>query len=139
MTTLHGSVLAVPAAPGRRGTLATVSTREGVVRLSVLSILGTRQGERFMLPDYGIPDFAFAVKGAGFAASVGYFLRRQILKYEPLVERADVRDGSVDGAAFSPHLSADEHAAAVEVTVTVRGSNTPLNMVFGLWDYRRAA
>lgn len=139
MVNIHGSVLALPIRPDNRGTLATVSKREEVIRQSVISILSTRQGERLMLYDFGVPDYAFAAAGVGFAAAVAHFLREQILKYERLAERVEVRDGSLDGESFSPVLGADEHAAAVEVTVTVRGSSTPLNMVFGLWQYRRPA
>lgn len=134
---IHGSVLSLPLRADARGTFHTVSAREEVVRQSVRSILSTRQGERLMLPDYGIPDFAFAVRGVGFAAAVSHFLREQILKYEPLVQTVSVRDGSLAGGErFSPGLAGDEHAAAVEVVVTLRGSNTPLNLVFPLWEYR---
>ncbi|HEY9286160.1 MAG TPA: GPW/gp25 family protein [Pyrinomonadaceae bacterium] len=135
--TIHGSILSLPFRSDARGTLTTTSDRAEIVRQSVRSILSTRMGERLMLPDYGIPDFAFAVRGVGFAAAVSHFLRAQILKYEPLVQTVSVRDGSlVAGDSFSPELAGDEHAAAVEVVVTLRGSNTPLNLVFPLWEYR---
>lgn len=132
-----GRCLRLPVRSDARGTLAVVASREELVSQSVRSILSTRQGERLMLPDYGIADFAFAVKGVGFAVAVAYFVREQILKYEPLIESAAVRDGTLlPGGGFSPQLAGDEHSAAIEVVVTLRGSNTPLNLVFPLWEYR---
>ncbi len=58
---LHGSVLSFPLRADRRGTLTTTNDRQRIVEESILSILETRQGERSMLPDYGIPDFVFSV------------------------------------------------------------------------------
>lgn len=120
-----------------RGTLATVSEPGEVVRQSVLSILSTRQGERVMMPDYGIPDFAFEVMDIGFAGRVAFFLEEQIRKYEPLVTEVGALAGSVVGGGFDARLSADAHAAAVCVQFRMRDTNAPQNLVFPLVEIRR--
>ena len=135
-TSIHGSCLALPLSADVRGTLATVSSREQIVGQSILSILSTRQGERVMLPDYGIPDYIFSIADAGFIPRVGYFLRQQMLKYEPLVDTVRVTVGSLAGDEFVPGFNLDAGRAALQVLFTVRGSNVPHNLVFPVWELR---
>lgn len=126
---LQGSCLSLPVRPDRRGTLATVADRAEIVRQSTISIIETRQGERVMLPDYGIPDFVFSVVDAGFAPRFAYQVEQQIKKYEPLVT-------SVKAKAMTIEDAANPHAVAIQVTYTVRGSNVPLNLVYPVWRLR---
>ena len=90
---IQGSTLSHPIRPDSRGTLATVNKKSDIIRESIMAIIETRQGERVMLPDYGIPDFVFDVMDAGFTARLAYFVEQQILKYEPLVASARVMIG----------------------------------------------
>jgi len=135
---IHGSALSYPVRFDDRGTLATVSDRRRLIAESVKAILETRQGERVMMPDYGIPDYAFAIRGGGFAASIAYFLRQQILKYEPLVSDVQVEDGFIVEDVFIAGMTTDEHSAAVSLEITERGANSPFNLVFPLWELRSA-
>lgn len=123
---LQGSCLAFPVAADNRGTLATISDRAAIIEQSIASIIETRQGECVMLPDYGIPDFVFAVMDAGFAARLAYFVEQQIRKYEPLAGWVKV---TVQNAG-------DRQQAALRVAYTERGSNTPRNLTFPLWELR---
>lgn len=122
----HGSCLQLPFRPDARGTLAVTAERDKIVEQSVRSIVSTRQGERVMVYDYGIPDFVFDVIDAGFAARLAYFIEQQVQRYEPLVERIKVR---VEGA--------DAQRANVSINFTVRGSNVPRNLVFPVWELKR--
>lgn len=79
-----------------------------------------------MLPDYGIRDEVFAVKGAAFVELLSHFLREQIVKYIPGV--ASVR---VVGQAMN-----DEHAASVRIEWTLNGSNVPHNLVYPVRQLR---
>jgi phage baseplate assembly protein W len=133
---IHGSSLSIPFAADQRGTLATVSARAELVAQSILSILSTRQGERVMLPDYGIPDYAFATADAGFVPRVAYLLRQQVLKYEPLVDELRVSAGGLDGDEFVPGLSLDAGRVALRVEFTVRGSKVPHSLVYPTWELR---
>lgn len=133
----QGSCLAIPVAADLRGSLATVSSREAIVAQSILSIVSTRRGERVMMPDYGLPDFVFEVMDAGFVPRVAYFLRKQILAYEPLVEDVRVVVGSMDGDKFAPGFALDAGRAALRVEFKVRGSNLPRNLVYPVWELRR--
>lgn len=135
---IQGSCLAFPFAADQRGTLATVSAREKIVEQSILSIISTRKGERVMLPEYGLPDYVFATVDAGFIPRVAYFLRQQILTYEPLAEEVHVTVGSVEADAFAPGFSLDAGRAALRVEFKVRGAHTPRNLVFPTWELRRS-
>jgi phage baseplate assembly protein W len=123
----HGSALSYPFRADQRGTLATVSNRRDIVRESITAIVRTRQGERVMLPDYGLPDFVFAVIDEGFAVRVSYHIEQQIKKYEPLAERVTVTVSSVG----------DEQRAAIEIQYTERGTNVPQNLVIPIREFLR--
>lgn len=131
---IEGSWLKHPFQPDRRGTLATLSGRARMIEQSIASILQTRQGERVMLPDYGLPDFVFEVVDAGFAARLAYFIERQVKRYEPLVVNVRARVGELDGGAFSPGLIEDQQRAVISVEFTERGSNIPRNLIFPVWE-----
>lgn len=132
----HGSWLTHPIHSDQHGTLQTTADRAQMVAESIASILETRQGERVMVPDYGIPDFVFDVIDAGFSARLAYFVERQIRRYEPLVDRLTVRVGVLQGDKFAPGFTADEQLAAIQIEFTVRGSNTPRNLVYPTWKLR---
>jgi phage baseplate assembly protein W len=115
-----------------RGTLATIATRDEIVAESIRSIIETRQGERVMVPDYGIPDFVFSVVDFGFAARLAYFVERQIKNYEPMVSQVKVIAGELaEDGAFLAGLAVGRVALGVRYTVV--GSNVPRNLVFPVW------
>jgi phage baseplate assembly protein W len=129
---IHGSCLSHPIRPDVRGMLATIAMREAIVAESIAAIIETRQGERVMVPDYGIPDFVFSVMDAGFVPRLAYFVEQQIRNYEPLVNQVKVVAGSVtDNDQFLAGLA--QGRAAVSVQYTLRGSNVPLNLVYPVW------
>lgn len=130
--TIQGSCLSHPISADRRGTLATISDAAEIVRQSIISIIETRQGERVMLPDYGMPDLVFSVVDAGFAARFAYYVEQQIKNYEPLVT-------SVRASATTIEDDSNPHAAAIRVSYTVRGSNVPRNLVYLVWRLRPEA
>lgn len=134
--TLHGSWLRHPIQADQRGTLAVSANRAEMIAQSIASIIETRQGERVMVPDYGIPDFVFSVMDAGFTARLGYFIQRQIKRYEPLVDKVKVKPGTLDDDKFTPGLSADQQRAVVHIEFTERGSNTPRSLVYPTWKLR---
>jgi phage baseplate assembly protein W len=128
---IQGSCLSHPIRPDVRGTLATISTREAIAAESIRSIIETRQGERVMVPDYGIPDFVFSVADFAFAARLGYFVERQIKSYEPLVSQVKIKAGELTDAGFVAGLA--QGRVALSITYTVRGSNVPRNLVYPVW------
>lgn len=148
--TIQGSWLKHPTQPDQRGMLAVTSNRSEIIAQSISAIIETRQGERVMMPDYGIPDFVFSVMDAGFTARLGYFIVRQVQRYEPLVDKIRVKPGSIKegvvynpqlfstgGGAFIPGLVEDLGIAAVQIEFTERGSNTPHNLVYPTWRLRQ--
>lgn len=140
MNTLQGSCLTHPIQPDQRGTLAVTSNRADMIRQSIAAIIETRQGERVMVPDYGIPDFVFDVVDAGFTARLGYFITQQVKRYEPLVDKIKVGLGSLDfpnEALLNSRATAeDQQMAAVQIEFTERGSNTPHNLTYPTWRLR---
>ena len=135
---IEGVTLSHPVQPDVRGTLAVVSKRGEIIEQSIMAILETRQGERVMLPDYGIPDFVFDVVDAGFTARIAYFIEQQIRKYEPLVDSVKARVGFLMDEDFIPGFTEDQQLAAVAVEYIERGQNTPRNLVFPTWQFRGA-
>lgn len=129
---LQGSCLSHPIRVDKRGTLATIDLREAIVAESIRSIIETRQGERVMVPDYGIPDFVFSVVDFAFGARLAYFVKQQIEKYEPLVSQVKVTPGELNDEGFRAGLAVGR--VALSVSYTVRGSNVPRNLVFPVWE-----
>jgi phage baseplate assembly protein W len=137
---IQGQTLSHPIRPDQRGTLATIKSKTQIIEESIRAIVETRQGERVMLPDYGIPDFVFGVMDAGFTARVAYFLELQIMAYEPLVERVTARIGVItDDEAFEPGFVEEQQRAAISIEYFERGSNQPRNLVFPTWRLRESA
>lgn len=122
---INGSTLSFPFRFDVRGSLATTATRSEQIAQAIADVLETRQGERVMMPDYGIPDFVFAVQDFSFAARLAYYLEEQIVKYVPLVKNVKTR-AAID----------DEGRAVVDLQyVEVGEINAPRNLVFPVWQY----
>ena len=134
---IQGATLSHPVRADQRGTLAVVSQRREIIKESIMSIIETRQGERVMLPDYGIPDFVFDVMDAGFTARIAYFVERQLLRYEPLIAAASATIGIVmNDGTFIPGFVENQQIAAFSIQYIERASNTPQNLVFPTWQLR---
>lgn len=136
--TIQGSALRHPIQPDKRGTLGSTSSISQIIESSLMAIIETRQGERVMLPDYGIPDFVFSVMDAGFTARMAYFIELQARKYEPLIENVSAQIGFIDiDERFIPGFIENQQIAAVSVEYITRGQNTPQNLVFPTWQLRQ--
>jgi len=133
---IQGQTLSHPILADRRGTLASISSKTAIIEQSIAAIIETRQGERVMLPDYGIPDFVFDVVDSGFTARMAYFVAQQIEQYEPLVESVTARVGFLVNDDFVPGFVENQQVAAISVEYKERGANTPRNLVFPTWRLR---
>jgi phage baseplate assembly protein W len=123
---LHGSIISFPIRFDARGTFATTDRRETVISEAIEDVLETRRGERVMMPDYGIPDFAFSVQDSSFVHRLAYLLERQIKAYVPLV-----RSVKVDAAKD------EEGRIVLQLRWQEVGSiNAPGNMVYPVWRLR---
>jgi len=122
---LIGSTIQFPFSVDRRGTTATIAKREDIIAQAIADVIETRQGERVMMPDYGIPDFVFAVQDFSFAPRLAFHIEEQVLKYVPLVKSLKVKaETDEDGRAV------------VTVQFTEVGEiNAPKNLVFPVWKY----
>jgi phage baseplate assembly protein W len=127
-----GSCLSHPIRPDVRGTLATIDVCDAIVAESIKSIIETRQGERVMVPDYGIPDEVFAVADFAFASRLAYFVERQIRHYEPLVDKVEVTSGELTDDGFVAGLA--QGRVALSLKYWLRGSNVPRNLVYPVWQ-----
>jgi phage baseplate assembly protein W len=135
MQKIQGSMLSFPVIPDVRGTLKTISNKSEIIEQSIMAILETRQGERVMLPDYGMPDFIFEVMDVGFTARLAYYVELQIKNYEPLVENVRSSIGFIvdETGLFVRGFTEDQQIAAISIQYTERGSNTPRNLVYPTW------
>lgn len=126
---ISGSTLSFPFAPDVRGSVKTTTNHSDIIVQAIQDVLETRQGERVMLPDYGIPDFVFAVMDFSFAARLAYHFEEQIKKYVPLVKNVFARSGTDE-----------EGRAVVELQYSEVGEiNAPKNLVFPVWQYQEGA
>src|SRR5213078_2350397 len=117
---LHGSTLSHPFRVDVRGTVVTIDSRDAIAAESIRAIVETRQGERVMAPDYGIPDFVFDVVDFAFGARFAYFVERQIKRYEPLVDRVKVVTGELTDSGFVAGLAVGR--VALDIRYTIVGS-----------------
>lgn len=122
---LTGSTISFPFAVDQRGTMVTTSKREDIIAQAIADLIETRQGERVMMPDYGIPDFVFAVQDFSFVPRLAFYLEEQILKYIPLVKNIKVK------------AETDESGRAVVLLQysEVGEVDAPKNLVFPVWKY----
>ena len=105
--------------------MATTAKRPEQIAQAIADIVETRQGERVMLLDYGLPDFLFAARDFGFAPRLAYHLEVQIKKYVPLVRDVIVKSETDE-----------EGRAVVSVSYFAVGEiNAPKNLVFPVWQY----
>lgn len=106
------------------GTLAVVRKAEDIARETLIDVIETRPGERHMMPEYGLRDYAFAPLNAGFARRFEVTLRRQVDDYIPDVEllavAVEVGDNKIE--AF--------------IRYRLRGG-TPRDLVHPLWQLRQ--
>lgn len=134
---VHGSKLSFPfRADEQRGTLVTTADRSSIIEQSIADIIETRQGQRVMLPDYGLPDYVFAVMDAGFVARLAYHVEEQLKRYEPLIDKVNVKVGVFENDRFVSSLTPDQHRAILFVEYSERGTITaPRNLVFPVWKF----
>ena len=131
METLNitGSTLSFPIRTDITGSLVTTSNRQKVIEEAIRDIIETKQGERVMLPDYGLPDLLFAVQNASFATRIAFLLNEQITRYVPLVQKVSVKVNTIDSGRCE-----------IMVTYSEVGTvNAPQNLVFPVWRYQEAA
>lgn len=122
---LSGSTISFPFRPDVRGSVVTTANRSEQIAQAIRDVLETRRGERVMLPDYGIPDFVFAVMDFGFAARLAYHLEQQIVRYVPLVKSVKLVEAADN-----------ENRATILIQYTEVGEiNAPKNLVFPVWQY----
>jgi len=124
---LTGSTLSFPFRVAGGGTLAVVRKAEDLAREALIDVIETRPGERKMMPEYGMRDYAFAPVNAGFARRFAVNLRQQVKDYIPGVELLDVSVEVGD-------------AGKVEAFVRYRlRGGTPRDLVYPLWQLRRTS
>jgi len=125
MATSHdflGTGLRFPLQVDARGRLATSST-ERRIEEAIYLILGTKPGERVMLPDFGcaIHDLAFAPNDAATRTAAIDAVRRALVSFEPRVDVLGVAATSAPGEA---------NLLLVRVDYRLRANNAIGNLVY---------
>jgi phage baseplate assembly protein W len=90
---------------------------------SIAFILGTAQGERVMLPDFGcgMHDLVFAPNNASTLSLVVYNVRQALVAYE---RRIDVLDITAESAPDEPNL------LLIRINYRIRANNARGNLVY---------
>jgi uncharacterized protein len=117
-----GTGWAYPVKTSPDGGLDT-SWHEQNVDENILIILGTAPGERQMRPEFGckIHDLVFRPNNRHTANLAENYVRMSISKWEPRVGNVEVK------ANPNPY---EENQLRVEITYTIRATNTQRNMVY---------
>jgi uncharacterized protein len=117
-----GAGWAFPVRTDPTGSIALVAG-EREVEEAIRLVLGTVPGERPMRPEFGcrIHDLVFGPANATTAGEIAYEVRRSLQRWEPRIDLVDVRVG------FDP---VQEGTVYVDLVYTVRGTNSPRNLVF---------
>jgi len=117
-----GTGLRFPLQVDARGRIATSST-ERRIEESIYLILGTKVGERVMLPDFGcaIHDLTFAPNNAATRTAAIDSVRRALVNWELRIDVLEVTATSAPGEA---------NLLLVRVDYRLRGNNAIGNLVF---------
>lgn len=114
----------VDAATGR----FVLTSEEENIRQSIRIILGTRPGERAMLPDFGcrVYEHVFDVPDAASVTLACSDIVDALVRWEPRIVDIDV----------TPDLTGlDRGRVLFEISYTVRATNNPNNLVFPYYLY----
>lgn len=125
MSNLQGSAISFPFRADTRGSLKTSAEKSELIVQEIIDVLETRRGERVMMPDYGLPDFVFAVANVGFKLRLRYEIETQIKRYVPLVSSVKVTvelDGNGQVIAKLKYVERD-------------AIDSPKNLVFPVWQF----
>lgn len=125
MQTAHdflGTGLRFPLQVDAAGRIATSST-ERRIEESIYIILGTKLGERVMLPDFGcaIHELSFAPNNAATRTAAIDGVRRALVNWEPRIDVLEVTATSAPGEA---------NLLLVRVDYRLRGNNAIGNLVY---------
>lgn len=117
-----GTGLRFPLQVDASGSIATSST-ERRIEESIYLILGTKPGERVMLPDFGcaIHDLSFAPNNAATRTRAIDAVRRALVSFEPRIDVLEVTATSAPGEA---------NLLLVRVDYRLRGNNAIGNLVY---------
>lgn len=117
-----GTGLRFPLQVDAAGRLATSRT-ERRIEESIYFILGTKVGERVMLPDFGctIHDLPFAPNNAATRTAAIDGVRRALVAFEPRIDVLEVTATSAPGEA---------QVLLVRVDYRLRGNNAIANLVY---------
>ena len=117
-----GTGLRFPLQVTPRGRLA-VSSADRRVEEAIYLILGTKIGERVMIPDFGcaIHDLVFAPNNASTRTRAIDAVRRALVLFEP---RIDILQVTADTAPAEPSL------LLLRIDYRLRSSNAINNLVF---------
>jgi phage baseplate assembly protein W len=125
---LVGSTLKSPFRADQRGTLETVSDPDVLTEQAIITVLRTRQGERVMMPDFGLPDLVFAVAGPAFAARLAFHIEEQVRAYVPGVEILETTTSIGADGEINTHIQWQR-----------AGAREPRSLVYPIWRLRNAA
>lgn len=117
-----GTGLRFPLQVNAGGRIATSST-ERRIEEAIYLILGTKIGERVMLPDFGcaIHDLSFAPNNSATRARAIDAVRRALVALEPRIDVLEITATSAPGEA---------NLLLVRVDYRLRGNNAIGNLVY---------
>lgn len=117
-----GQTASFPFRADVRGSLAVADNDSQIIVESLRDLIETRQGERLMMPDYGLPDIVFDPLSPSFGRIFGAMVAEQAGKYITAVERVEVDETTV-GA----------HSAEIRILFWRRNRKLPQELLYPTW------
>lgn len=130
-----GATLSFPPRPDKRGTLAVVSSDDEIITQSIIDLIETRQHERVLLPNFGLPDNLFDVIDSDFAARLAFFIEEQINNYITAVKSVSAESGSFKKGRFEFNAQPETHTAAIRVRWTKRNGAVRQELIYPTWRF----
>lgn len=128
-----GKTISYPFRPDISGGAAITLNGDEIIVQGIIDLIETRQGERVMLPSYGLPDLIFDALDAGFAARLAFYIEEQIRNYFPAIENVSAEAGSSNGTQFFSDGLPTNHTAAVRVRWTKGFEAVPQELIYPTW------
>lgn len=128
-----GGTISFPFRSDNRGTLAVTASDDVIIVQAITDLIETKQGERVMMPTYGLPDLLFDVLDANFAVRLAFLVEEQIRNYVTAISDVRAEAGNFENMQFIADALPAIHSAAVRVIWLKRNEAVPQELIYPTW------
>lgn len=124
MDNKFGKTISFPLRPDKEtGGLAVTKNDKEIIEQQIDDIIETQQGERVIMPDYGLPWSIFEPIGSDFMARLVPSVQEQLEKYATHIGNIKVEGGAIENGEFVQNKFTENDTEAICIFYTIRGEN----------------